>query len=282
MAATICKPCEVTDTLDCVRQCPVCGTNNKTEVALPISRDHWELKSCQSCHVVYLENPPPVESLVEDYNWTSTFDEESARRRSARPALSRVSNFWKHWRGRWLPRRKLDRLIVRYVKSGRLLDIGCGSAEHFNRIPKAITPYGIEIDLQAIEVARARASARGGDVIHSDALNGIEQFDAQSLNGIVMHSFLEHEAAPLELLRVARRSLNEGGVVIIKVPNFDCWNRRFWRAKDWPGFRFPDHVNYFTPGSLKSLVEKSGMHVLRFNFWDRVPTSDNMWLVAAR
>jgi hypothetical protein len=97
-----------------------------------------------------------------------------------------------------------------------------------------------------------------------------------------MHSFLEHESEPLELLEATRDALQMGGVVIIKVPNYECWNRRYWRTKDWPGFRFPDHVNYFTPESLRSLVEKAGLCVLRFGVWDRFPTSDNMWLVANR
>jgi SAM-dependent methyltransferase len=265
-----------------LRLCPGCGTNNATEDALPYSQEEWELKACRACSMVYLENPPPVEALVDEYNWTSTFTVEAAKRREARPTLALISNMWKHWRGRWLPRRKLERLIRLYVKSGKLLDIGCSAAALFDRIPDSIIPYGIEIDMQAIAVAKERAIKKGGDVIHADAISGINQFAPQSLDGIVMHSFLEHEAAPLELLQVARRSLKNGGVVIVKVPNLNCWNRRHWRTADWPGFRFPDHVNYFTPQSLRSLVEKSGLKILRFSYWDRIPSSDNMWLVATR
>lgn len=232
--------------------------------------------------MVYLENPPPVGALVDQYNWTSTFKEEAIRRQGARPMLSRISGFWKRWRGRWLPRRKLERLIKHHVRSGNLLDIGCGTAAHFDRLPNSITPFGVEIDSQTVDVARQRAQKKGGDIVHADALNGIKHFKAASLNGIVMHSFLEHEVAPLELLLAARRSLKEGGVLIVKVPNFTCWSRRYFRTKDWPGFRFPDHVNYFTPQSLKALIERSGLRVLQFSIWDRHPCSDNMWLVATR
>lgn len=263
-----------------IRPCPSCGADNRTAGSLPSSCGRWVLKSCTGCEQVYLENPPPVEALVDEYNWSSTFQVEATRRSQSRPVLSKVSNSWKHWRGRWLPRRQLERFVRRYVSTGNLLDIGCGTAAHFDRIPNSVVPFGIEIDAQAIAAARRRTEPRGGKIIHADALSGLAQLAEQSMDGIVMHSFLEHEVSPLELLTAARGVLKPGGVCIIKVPNLNCWNRRYWRPNDWPGFRFPDHVNYFTPQTLRTIVEKAGLRVVRFNWLDRIPTSDNMWLVA--
>jgi len=99
------------------------------------------------------------------------------------------------------------------------------------------------------------------------------------MKGIVMISFLEHDVQPLQVLIAARRVLQPDGVVILKVPNLDCWNRRL-QGKGWPGFRFPDHVNYFTPETLSQLVSKADLKIVRFSWRDRLPTSDNMWLVA--
>jgi len=47
-------------------------------------------------------------------------------------------------------------------------------------------------------------------------------------------------------------------------------------------YRLPDHVHYFTPATLTRLLRDTGMEVLRFNFFDHLPTSDNMWLMARR
>lgn len=51
------------------------------------------------------------------------------------------------------------------------------------------------------------------------------------------------------------------------------------RGKEWCGFRLPDHVNYFTPDSLVQMCQQVGFHIAKFSFADRLPTSDNMWLV---
>jgi hypothetical protein len=80
------------------------------------------------------------------------------------------------------------------------------------------------------------------------------------------------------VLEETRRVMRPGARIIIKVPNYDSWNRRLRGAK-WCGFRFPDHVNYFTPETMTRLVKKAGMRVVRFGMGDRMPTSDNMWLV---
>ena len=88
-------------------------------------------------------------------------------------------------------------------------------------------------------------------------------------------------AQPLALLEACRAKLVPGGRVIIKVPNFACWNRRV-RGRRWCGFRYPDHVNYFTPATLTRLVEAAGLCVRSPGWRDRLPTSDNMWFVIER
>ena len=65
---------------------------------------------------------------------------------------------------------------------------------------------------------------------------------------------------------------------IIKVPNYNSINRRV-RGNKWCGFRFPDHVNQFTPKTLLTMVSNANYEVVKFNFFDYLPTSDNMWMV---
>lgn len=67
--------------------------------------------------------------------------------------------------------------------------------------------------------------------------------------------------------------------MILKLPNYASWNRMI-RGKRWCGYRFPDHVNYFTPRALRRILELNGFEVAWFRWRDRLPTSDNMWCVA--
>ena len=51
------------------------------------------------------------------------------------------------------------------------------------------------------------------------------------------------------------------------------------RRDNWCGYRFPDHVNYFTPESLQKIVKKLGFEVAQFGLFDRLIFSDNMYIV---
>ena len=71
--------------------------------------------------------------------------------------------------------------------------------------------------------------------------------------------------------------VKKSGLVVVKAPNYAALNRRVMGA-GWCGFRFPDHVNYFTPKSLAEMGARAGFKTVQ-RFVDRLPTSDNMWAV---
>jgi predicted SAM-dependent methyltransferase len=119
---------------------------------------------------------------------------------------------------------------------------------------------------------------RGGRIVASSAVEGVTHFRPDEIDVAVLSSFLEHEAQPLALLRNLHRVLKPGASVIIKVPNYACWSRRL-RGPRWPGFRFPDHVNYFTPATLRTLAERAGFRIARQTLLDRFPLSDSMYAV---
>jgi len=87
-------------------------------------------------------------------------------------------------------------------------------------------------------------------VISANAIDGSSELNPDSIHVVVMSSFLEHECRPLSLLKQFHPILKSKGVIILKVPNFACWNRII-RGRKWCGFRYPDHVNYFTPRTLQ-------------------------------
>ncbi len=82
-------------------------------------------------------------------------------------------------------------------------------------------------------------------------------FPKDYFESVLMHSFLEHEEKPGELLEGVYRILKPGGHAYVRVPNYGSVNRMVTGRK-WCGFRYPDHVNYFTVGSLKKLAEATG------------------------
>ncbi|HEY0262999.1 MAG TPA: class I SAM-dependent methyltransferase [Granulicella sp.] len=259
--------------------CSVCGTDNTTQPVHPDSVAPWELKQCTNCSMLYLENPPAYEVLEEELAWERTYAQETVTRKQRNPVLYALGRAPKAAVQAVLKRDKLRALAEQYIAPGPVLDVGCGGGAMLARLPRQYVPCGIEISKELATMARNTFTPRGGFVVQADALRGLQQMEAGYFTGIVMTSFLEHETNAREVLEATRRVMSPGAGLIVKVPNYASWNRTL-RGHKWCGFRFPDHVNYFTPVLLKRLLETTGFRIVRFNLGDRMPTSDTMWLVA--
>lgn len=250
------------------RECPACLRQN--EKPLPkYSRDGWRMVQCADCDQVYLNEAPVYEALSEDLAWSKQFAKEAVRRKQKDPIVQ-----WLDTKTRWrlhMFREDEWAYIGERVDSGRVLDVGCGPV---NRIPEKFTPFGIEIEKETAAIAHEKMSQRGGRAVHAPALEGLSAFEDGFFNGIIMRSYLEHEAQPRAVLEACFRKLAPGGVIYVKVPNFGTLNRRV-RGQEWCGLRYPDHLNQFTIPGLKRLAEGLGY---RFELKNRLTqlTNDNL------
>lgn len=272
-----------------VLSCPI--LDRKTVVSsTPYERDGWSIVQCRETGFVFLANPPDYSQLESEFAWEKTYQQECVRRETVEPIVSKVSSFAKRLKCTINPRRnKIARLANQFLthqpasEVTTVLDIGCGDGNlligvvrESVRQGRKIRPLGIEVSHQLAAISREQLQPYGGDIIMANAIDGAATLPAQSVGLVLMSSFLEHECQPLRLLRSLRATLAPQGAIILKVPNFACWNRKMRRQR-WCGFRFPDHVNYFTPKTLRKLAEEAGFAVARQRFTDRSPVSDNMY-----
>ena len=272
------------------RVCPLLERETAT-TTLAIAPPPWVVRECRESGFVFLENPPGYDSLRAEVAWEVSSARESERRAAAEPALYALSTAAKRFRLGVLKRNKVADLAVAIVRrlrapQIRLLDVGCGEGTLLGtvmeRLPDALRarcrPLGIEISDELARRSQAALAAYGGQCVHASALDGLAGLAANSLDLIVLASFLEHEIQPLPLLRECARTLRAGGRVIVKVPNYASWNRRL-RGTRWCGYRWPDHVNYFTPATLAAAARAAGLEVVRMNAFDRLPISDSLYAV---
>jgi SAM-dependent methyltransferase len=257
------------------RECPLCG-GNEAAPRLGYGEGIWRLVECRACGFAYLDRAPDYAALFSAMAWEKTTVAEVERRAAARPVSHRISK-WSRTRMRLLPRKKLPDLVARHAKPGNVVDLGCGQGTQLNGLAEAYTPYGIEISSEAAATADAVFAARGGRAVNAPSLDGLKTFPDGFFAAATLRSYLEHELQPRVVLGELRRTLAPGGVAIVKVPNYASLNRRVTGRK-WCGFRYPDHLNYFTPTSLTRMAEECGYRA-RFGPTDRLPTSDNMYAV---
>jgi SAM-dependent methyltransferase len=272
---------------------PILGRDTPV-VPTPFERDGWRLVQCRETGFVFLPNPPAYEALSEDHAWESTYEEERARRARQDPIFSALGRITFRLRLRLLPRRNpFAALTAQHLTRRRaqgvatVVDIGCADAKFTLRVADDVARRGHAASFIGIEVSKALAAqagralaGRGGRAIEASAVGGVRELPANSVAAVLMSSFLEHEARPLELLEAVRGVLEPDGVVILKVPNYASWNRLL-RGARWCGFRYPDHVNYFTPKSLAMLANRAGL-ACEQGLAMRLPTSDNMYALLRR
>ncbi|WP_083567616.1 class I SAM-dependent methyltransferase [Hyphomicrobium sp. CS1GBMeth3] len=239
--------------------CEVCLRSGTTLVK-KYTRGPWPVVACSACGFVYLGRVPDYEDLSVTLAWEKQHAEEKERRKKTNK-LARFDALTRF-------RLKLGKLVDRarhkraVVMSDRVLEIGCGGG---TRIPPGPTPYGIEISKGLYERARPIFGARGGTVYHEPATTGIERFPESFFDSIIMRSYLEHEAQPRLILERAFARLKPGGKIVLRSPNYNSINRHIM-GSEWCGFRFPDHVNYFTPRSLGALARSIG-YEFRWKNW---------------
>ena len=142
-----------------------------------------------------------------------------------------------------------DDWVRRYV---RLLDWGCGGG-WFLRYWEKI-PYGEGVGVDLSEQARVVAQGWSEDVYDSGEGLPMGWYDVVSAQLV-----LEHVVKPVEFLRELGNYLAPGGRLLVTVPNdFNLLQKRV----NYYGFIQQVHVNYFTPATLRGVMEKAGFRII--------------------
>ena len=166
-------------------------------------------------------------------------------------AVARISSVIQRWQGDRALRTPPLRALAG-TAPGRLLDVGCGRGDlGAYLIARGWTVTGIEPSANAAEAARARGlDARRG------TLDDVE-LESGAYDAAVFRHSLEHLTDPVEALRRVREALRPGGLVLISVPNFGCWQRRRFGSR-WYHLDLPRHRVHFTRQALGRALERAG------------------------
>jgi SAM-dependent methyltransferase len=234
--------------------CPACGAQ-LPPVAAIVGQDRlhgvpgrFNVRVCDACGSGRTEPYVSTARLGELYP-----DEYNAYRLPASPLARGLATALFRWRYRRALRRPpLGELHRR--PPGRLLDVGSGRGDLGVMLAGGgWRVVGLEPSPDACAAARERGVATVPGTLTTAAVDG--SFDA-----VVFQHSLEHTAEPLDDLHQAFRLLEPGGLVLISLPNFGCWQaRRFGSA--WFHLDLPRHRSHFTAAGLRALLARAGLEV---------------------
>lgn len=200
---------------------------------------------CPCCGLLALESPPGPEECAayyqEDYYSSGT----GARFLSLFELPFHLF--------RWLRFRSIAR---RASRVSAILDVGCGRGDLLETFKKA----GWEVlGTQLSETAaRAARTLRGVDVVCGE-LPALE-LPAGHFGVITFFHVLEHLPRPGIYLDRARELLADDGLLVIEVPDCSSPGFRFLVERSFC-FDYPHHLLFFSPASLRALLERHGFEV---------------------
>lgn len=206
-------------------------------------RDNLAVVNCQKCGYAHLL------PLPKGKNVTRYYGDEDQEYGSIAGMNWLVEQDIDHKKGLWDSRYAFERSLIGVVVP--LLDIGAG-AGHF--VAWWQTNVGDAQGVEPSATARQWAKSMANIELFSSRVQVKSQFKAMRFCLV-----LEHLVKPAEVLVEYLPLLEPKGRVLIVVPNeFNSLQQRLRkRLGDW--FIAPQHVNYFTPLTLTTMLESLGL-----------------------
>jgi len=223
------------------RTCRLCGGE-----AFAVTRGAPAIVRCRACALLSLAEFPSREERDARYQDAYYAKDTGARFLGLIEAALR---FLKDLR---------VRSILRLCPGpGSILDVGCGRGDLIQLFQeRGWKAVGTQVSRTAAEAARR---LRGVDVIIGE-LPGFS-LAPESFDVVTFLHVLEHLDRPGDYLFAARALLRPGGLLVIEVPNCAATGFRWLEQRSFT-FDHPNHLVFFTPESLRGLLERAGFEVI--------------------
>jgi len=235
-----------------LEQCQICNSIRTTSFLAckdhTVSRETFQIVACESCGFKFT-NPRPEEKDLGNYYKSEEYVSHSNTKKGF------INSTYQSVR-KYTLLKKLQ-LISKFYKTGKILDIGCGTGEFLNTCKNAKwNTTGIEPDSDARAMAIKNYSL---DVREEAELKNLQD---ESFDVITMWHVLEHVPKLNERVQELKRLLKPSGLIIIAVPNCNSLDAKIYK-ENWAAYDVPRHLYHFTPKDIDALFRKFDMKVFR-------------------
>lgn len=227
--------------------CPVC---NSSRIAYFLSsqdyfltQESFSIDKCLDCETKFT-NPRPTEINIPQYYESDDYISHSD---SPKGLIDKLYYFIRKY-----SISSKVRLVKKYVKSGKALDVGCGTGQFLNELKnKGFEVTGIEPNNSARKIA---SDSFGLTVYNEEKINELKK---NSFQVISLWHVLEHVKDLNQRIQQLKKLLAPNGVVIVAVPNPDSWDAKHY-GKFWAAYDLPRHLYHFNSSSIQNLFKKAG------------------------
>jgi SAM-dependent methyltransferase len=234
-----------------MRPCPICATSlDAPTIAAPDrlhgTRGTFEVAICPDCGAgVTLPDVTPADL---QHLYPASYGTHVRPRHRVVRLISAAIQAWQGV----LARRSAPLAALRGLRPGRGLDVGAGRGDLSAMLQvRGWTMSAIEPSEAAAEAARGRGIDARVGVLATVAL------EPGAFDMVVFRHSLEHTLDPVEDLRCVHAAMRPGGLLLVSVPNFGCWQRRRL-GSSWYHLDVPRHRVHFTSGALARAFELAG------------------------
>lgn len=229
-------------------ECPICGHPKFQNFHIctdhTVTCESFALVKCTQCTHVFT-NPKPTDEHLAAYYQSAQYISHANAITSLTDLLYKLVRIY--------TLRKKRKLIEELAKGQEksLLDFGCGTGHFLHACKKhGWRVTGVEPN------SSARKQAQQGDTPVEESLTTIKEKYAI----ITSWHVLEHTTDPVSVVRELRSKLQDGGHIIIALPNHASYDAKYY-GKYWAGYDVPRHLSHFNRSSFKSLADKTKLKI---------------------
>jgi len=236
--------------METLSACPICNSSQaKLFLACKdntVSRETFKIVECIGCGFRYT-NPRPEEDKLGAYYQSEDYVSHSNTNKGL------INSAYQMVR-KYTLLKKLQ-LVSKFYKTGKMLDIGCGTGEFLNTFKDAKwETLGVEPNADVRKMAKEKY---GLDVREESELKNLP---GAGFDVITMWHVLEHVPRLNDRIEDLKRLIKPNGLIVIAVPNCTSLDAKIYK-ENWAAYDVPRHLYHFSPKDIETVFKNHDLKV---------------------